>query len=113
MDICDDEGFISHEYLRIRPSITPVHHPGVMEHYTHLGSLYVCCGTDHLKALLAAFQSIQTSGLYWGVSLLPRRGLFVRALAHETPLLQDFFMKLWALFRKRVLGRALPPVRRY
>ncbi len=113
MQIRDGKGLISKECFRIEPAITPVNAPGVMAGYTHLGSLYVCCGADPLKELFHAFRSTVMENLEWGVSLLPRRGLFVRVLGNNTPQIQDFFTTLWALFRKIVLGRMLPPVRRY
>ncbi len=113
MTIADRKGFIARECFRLEPSITPINGTGVMEGYSHMGSLYVLCGDQYIEALLQAFRTIKMEGLFWGLSLLSRRGLFVRALSHETPELQDFFMKFWALFRKIVLGRMLPPIRRY
>ncbi len=113
MQIRDRKGLISKESFRIDPAITPINSPGVMADYTHLGSLYICCNPNHLKELLHAFRSSVTEGLEWGVSLLPRRGIFVRVLGKETPQIQAFFTMLWALFRKIVLGSMLPPVRRY
>jgi len=113
MRISDRKGLIAQERFRLIPKGVPVKGVGVMEGYSHLGSLYVICASEYHQVLLDGFRSIQLPGLFFGVTLLSRRGLMVRALAHETPLLQDFFVRLWALFRKNVTGRPLPPLRRY
>lgn len=113
MTITDRKGFIARECFRLEPSIASINGLGVMEGYSHMGSLYMLCDDQYIEDLLHTFRKIKMEGLYWGVSLLSRRGLVVRVLSNETPALQDFFMKLWALFRKIVLGRLLPPVRRY
>jgi len=113
MRISDREGLIAQECFRLMPKDKPLHELGVMEGYSHLGSLYVICADKYHAVLLEAFRSIQMPGLFFGATLLSRRGLMVRALAYETPLLQIFLAQLWAVFRKNVTGRALPPLRKY
>jgi len=113
MYIRDGAGLIAQEVFQIAPSSTAVDGLAVMEGKSHMGSLYVICPEDKIETLLKAFREIGEGPVYWGASLLSRRGLFVRALADETPSLQTLFFKLWGIFRKIVLGRSLPPVRRY
>ncbi|MFQ5780660.1 MAG: urease accessory protein UreD [Nitrospiria bacterium] len=113
MKISDRAGLVSQESFRLIPREAPINILGVMEGYSHMGSLYLFCADDALEGLLDAFRSIEVPGLYWGATLLSRRGLVVRVLAHDTPTLQDFFIRLWACFRREVMGRSLPPVRRY
>jgi urease accessory protein len=110
--IKDNEGLISQESFCLMPGDRPLNVGGVMGEYSHLGSIYIFCKDELLEGLLNRIRSLEED-LSWGVSLLTRRGLVVRALAHDTPVLQDFFVKIWSLFRRRVLGRSLPPVRRY
>jgi len=110
--IKDGKGLISQESFRLMPGNRPLNVRGVMEGYSHLGSIYIFCKDELLEDLLTGIRSLKED-LSWGVSLLARRGLVVRALAYDTPVLQAFFVKIWTLFRKGVLGRSLPPVRRY
>jgi urease accessory protein UreH len=84
-----------------------------MEGFSHLGTLYLFCPEPARKALLSAFRAMENQDLFWGVTLLSRGGLAVRALGPDTPALHGFFLNLWGLFRKEVLGRALPPIRKY
>ncbi|VAX28515.1 hypothetical protein MNBD_NITROSPIRAE01-125 [hydrothermal vent metagenome] len=113
MKIRDVKGLIVQESFQINPAIRAVNGLGVMADKSHLGSLYVICPDNKIEALLKAFRGVEQNPVDWGTSLLSRRGLFVRALAFETPLLQALFSKLWGIFREIVLGRSLPPVRRY
>ncbi len=113
MCIRDEAGLIAQEFFQIAPSSTAVDGLAVMEGKSHMGSLYMICPEDKTEAVLKAFREIGEGPVYWGASFLSRRGLFVRALADETPSLQTLFFKLWGIFRKIVLGRSLPPVRRY
>lgn len=114
MNIRDHAGLISREAYQIKPEEKSINGIGVMEGYTHLGSLYLICAEKHIADLLEQFRLIECEdGLSWGVTLLSRRGLAVRALAYETPVLQAFFTRLWALFRKEVMCSSLPPLRRY
>ncbi len=114
MKIRDGEGLISLEAYCIKPEHEAIDGIGVMEGYSHLGSLYLFCAEKHVADLLNQFRLIEyEEDLCWGITLLSRRGLVVRALAFETPILQAFFTRLWGLFRKEVMGRSLPPLRRY
>lgn len=110
--IKDGDGLILQESFRLMPGDIPLNVEGVMGEYSHLGSIYIFCKDEFLDSLLNGIQSLEED-LSWGVSLLARRGLVVRALACDTPVLQAFFVKIWSLFRKRVLGRSLPPVRKH
>lgn len=113
MQIGDALGLIAMESFQLAPAITPIHGSGVMAGYSHLGTLYVICDDSDLEDLIDAFRSIKTTGLYWGVSRLSRRGIVMRILANETPLLQDLINRFWSIFRRIVRGRTLPPLRRY
>lgn len=111
--IVDPEGLLVQERFRLAPAEHPLDEIGIMEGFSHLGTLYLFCPEEKRKPLLSAFRSVEPADLLWGATLLPRRGLAVRALAHDTPALHDFFFGLWAIFRREVLGRPLPPTRRY
>jgi urease accessory protein len=113
LKILDPEGVLVQERFRLAPSERPLEEIGVMEGFSHLGTLYLFCPEPARKALLTAFRSVQNSHVFWGATLLSRRGLAVRALGHDTPTLHEFFLNLWGLFRKEVFGRTLPPIRRY
>lgn len=113
LSVADPEGILVQERFRLAPSERPLEEIGVMEGFSHLGTLYLFCPESARKTLLAAFRSVDRVDLFWGATLLSRRGLAVRALAQDTPTLHDFFFNLWGFFRKEVLGRSLPPVRRY
>lgn len=113
MKIHDAKGLIALESFQVAPAIAAVNGFAVMAGYSHLGSLYVICPEDKRDELLKAFRSIEKNAVYWGASLLSRRGLVLRALAHETPLLQELFVKCWRIFRQVVFARSLPPIRRY
>ncbi len=113
MRIRDAEGIISQESFCLIPEEEPIDVLGVMEDYTHYGSLYLFCEDPIREELLRLIQSIEAVGLLWGATLLSRRGIVVRSLAHETPVLKDFFKYVWSLFRLEVMGRLLPPLRRY
>lgn len=90
--IKDREGLLVQERFRLSPIDRPLDVIGVMEEYSHLGTLYLFCHERAREALLSAFRSIEAPELFWGASLLSRRGLAVRALAHDTPALHDFFL---------------------
>ena len=106
--ITDGEGVLVQERFRLSPSEHPLGETGVMEGFSHLGTLYLFCQEPVLKALLEKFQSIENPPLLWGVTLLSRRGLAVRALAHDTPTLQDFFLTFGAFFERRSWGDPFP-----
>jgi urease accessory protein len=99
--IVDEEGILVQERFRLAPSERPLEEIGVMEGFSHLGTLYLFCPEPARRALLAAFQSIEHAPLFWGATLLSRRGLAVRALGHDTPALQDFFLTCGASFEKK------------
>ena len=111
--IIDPEGILVQERFRLAPLERPLEEIGVMEGFSHLGTLYLICPEPAREALLTAFRTVEHPLLFWGATLLSRRGLAVRALGHDTPALHDFFLNLWELFRKEVFGRTLPPIRRY
>ncbi len=90
--IVDPEGTIVQERFRLVPSERSLEEIGVMEGFSHLGTLYLFCPEPARRALLAAFRAIDAGDLFWGGTLLSRRGLAVRALAHDTPTLHDFFL---------------------
>ncbi len=113
MCIRDPEGLIAQESFRLNPEEDALGVMGVMEGYTHYGSLYLCCADAIREEMLRQIREIHSEGLLWGATLLPRRGIAVRALAHETPVLQELFNRIRTLFRLGVMGRALPPLRRY
>jgi len=113
MKIQDAAGLIARESFQLAPSLAAVDGLAVMEGASHMGSLYVIGPDDKIEALLNAFRGVEESVVYWGASLLSRRGVVVRALSGETPLLQALFSKLREIFREIVLSRALPPTRRY
>lgn len=110
--IRDSAGPVVHDAMQLTPLAWPDFETGVMEGYTHLGSLYVV-GTDENEGLLDSFREAVGEGVLWGTTLLHRRGVAVRALAPETPRLMALFTELWGRFRSHVLKRALPAVRRY
>ncbi|HZR47029.1 MAG TPA: urease accessory protein UreD [Candidatus Manganitrophaceae bacterium] len=99
--IADREGMLVQERFLLAPSERPLDEIGVMEGFSHLGTLYLFCPEPARRALLAAFQSIENAPLFWGVTLLSRRGLAVRALGHDTPALHDFFLTCGNVFERR------------
>lgn len=99
--IVDSEGVLVQERFRLAPSERPLGEIGVMEGFSHLGTLYLFCPEPARRALLAAFQSIENAPLFWGATLLSRRGLAVRALGHDTPALHDFFLTCGSVFEKK------------
>lgn len=104
LSVVDREGRLVQERFRLIPSEQPLEESGVMEGYSHLGTLSLFCPESSRQALLAAFQSIKRDALFWGVTLLSRRGLAVRALAHDTPTLQRFFLTSGSFFERRCWG---------
>ncbi|MBI3803902.1 MAG: urease accessory protein UreD [Nitrospirae bacterium] len=90
--ITDREGILVQEHFQLVPSERPLEEIGVMEGFSHLGTLYIVCPEEKRLPLLAAFRSVDGGDLFWGATLLSRRGLAVRALAHDTPTLHDFFL---------------------
>ena len=113
MRIRDPEGLISQESFCLVPDENPIDVLGVMEDYTHYGSIYLFCQDEIREELFRLIQLIEAVCVLWGATLLSRRGIVVRSLAYETPVLQDFFKCVWSIFRKEVMGRSLPPQRRY
>jgi urease accessory protein len=99
--IIDPEGILVQERFRLTPSERPLEEIGVMEGFSHLGTLYLFCPEPARKALLSAFRAVENRHLLWGVTLLSRRGLAVRALGHDTPALHDFFLTFGAFFERR------------
>lgn len=99
--IVDREGMLVQERFRLTPSERPLDEIGVMEGFSHLGTLYLFCGEPARNALLEAFRSVEPPDLFWGATLLSRRGLAVRALGHDTPALHDFFLTCGAFFERR------------
>lgn len=102
--IVDPEGVVAQERFRLAPSERPLAEIGVMEGFSHLGALYLFCPEPAREALLAAFRSVDRVDLFWGATLLSRRGLAVRALAHDTPTLHDFFLTSGPFFERRCWG---------
>lgn len=113
LKIHDAEGTLAQESFCLAPESRALGAPGVMEGYSHLGSLYLICPENTRQALLQSFHLEEAPGVFWGGTLLSRRGLSVKALSCDTPAIQDFFLKLWARFRKEILGRDAPAIRRY
>jgi len=113
MSIRDPEGLIAQESFRLIPEEDVLGVMGVMEGYTHYGALYLCCADAIREEMLRQIREIHARGLLWGATLLARRGIVVRALAHETPAIQELFNRVWTLFRLEVMRRPLPPLRRY
>ncbi len=99
--VVDQEGILVQERFRLSPSERPLEESGVMEGFSHLGTLYVFCPEPARDALLTAFRSIENPRLFWGATLLSRRGLAVRALGHDTPTLHDFFLTFGAFLERR------------
>ena len=110
--IYESEALLVEESFRLAPAERLLSDLGVMEEFTHLGSLYIV-GVRDPEKLLSAFRGVDLPGVFWGASALAGRGVSVRALSRETPALQTLFGELWRSFRSEVLGRGLPPVRRY
>lgn len=108
LTITDPEGTLVQERFRLVPSQHPLEEIGVMEGFSHLGTLYLFCPEPARQALLSSFRSIDLNNLFWGVTLLSRRGLAVRALAHETPTLQRFFLTSGTDFERRSWGDRSP-----
>lgn len=106
--IVDPEGVIVQERFRLAPSECPLQQIGVMEGFSHLGTLYLFCPEPAREALLTAFRSVERVDLFWGATLLSRRGLAVRALAHDTPTLHGFFLTSGAFFERRCWGDRSP-----
>lgn len=106
--IVDEEGVLVQERFRLAPSEHPLEEIGVMEGFSHLGTLYLVCSEEKRRGLLSAFRSIDDGALFWGATLLPRRGLAVRALAHDTPTLHDFFLTSGGFFGGRSWGVPFP-----
>ena len=111
MAVRDANGMIVQESFRLTPEAAPVNAPGVMGNYSHLGTLYLFCPDGLLDRLLARIRSIEAEGLFWGATRLSRRGLAVRVLGMETPLIQGFFREVWRIFRREVFGRTIPVTR--
>jgi len=99
--IADPEGILVQERFRLAPSERPLEEIGVMEGFSHLGTLSLFCPEPARKVLLDAFRSVDRADLFWGATLLSRGGLAVRALAHDTPTLHDFFLPSGAFFERR------------
>ncbi|TAK07892.1 MAG: hypothetical protein EPO39_05615 [Candidatus Manganitrophaceae bacterium] len=108
LSVADREGRLVQERFRLRPSAHPLDERGVMEGFSHLGTLYLFCPESARQALLSDFRSIGRADLFWGVTLLSRRGLAVRALAHDTPTLHGFFLTCGAYFERRSWGDRSP-----
>jgi urease accessory protein len=106
--IVDPEGVLVQERFRLAPSERPLGEIGVMEGFSHLGTLYLICPEPFRKTLLEAFRSVDRVDLFWGATLLSRRGLAVRALAHDTPTLHDFFLTSGLFFERRCWGGCSP-----
>lgn len=107
--IVDPEGVLVQERFRLVPSERPLEESGVMEGFSHLGTLYLFCPESARMRLLTAFRSVERVDLFWGVTLLSRRGLAVRALAHDTPALHGFFLTSGTFFERRCWGDPSPP----
>lgn len=106
--IIDPEGILVQERFRLAPTERPLEEIGVMEGFSHLGTLYLFCPEPARKRLLEAFRSIEKVDLFWGATRLSRRGLAVRALAQDTPTLHDFFLTCGAFFERRCWGDPSP-----
>lgn len=100
----DREGLLVQERFRLAPAEHPLEEIGVMEGFSHLGTLYLVCPEEKRTPLLSAFRSAEAGNLFWGATLLPRRGLAVRALAHDTPTLHGFFLTSGPFFEGRFWG---------
>lgn len=110
--IRDYRGSLLRESIRLTPESKPLSLLGVMEGYSHVGSLYIV-GFENVEGLLSRIRDIEVPQVFWGATLLPRSGIAVRALSYETPALQELFQNIWACFRAFVFNRGLPPTRRY
>ncbi|MDC4202902.1 MAG: urease accessory protein UreD [Candidatus Manganitrophus sp.] len=106
--IVDPEGVLVQERFRLAPSERPLEESGVMEGFSHLGTLYLFCSESARMRLLTAFRSVERVDLFWGATLLSRRGLAVRALAHDTPALHGFFLTSGTFFERRCWGDPSP-----
>lgn len=81
---------------------------GIMEDYTHIGSLWVLSEQitqDHVKMMTEYIEAYGNSPFYAGVSLLQKNGLVIRAAGHSAWSLQRFIHGCWDLIRRELFGK--------
>ena len=87
---------------------------GTESAYT-LGSMLIVGGAE-MRPLLAELQELlpASPGVAGGATMLPNNaGVGVRALGVETPSVREALTQCWAAARRRLIGAALPFLRKY
>jgi urease accessory protein len=88
--------------------------PGLLGPWQALGVLYAVAQGLDASVFEAAMVDSEQRDLYAGCSELPHQaGAWFRVLAADAPAAQSAVRAAWATVRQRLLGTALPPIRRY
>lgn len=124
MELCNIKGsekwarLLMSDRLLLKPRNCNYSGLGFFGSFSTIASMYLIFSDPSIQSNLnLLFQSIleeqkNNHNIIGGVSLLPRRGLFVRILGHETHQLEQLISVLWSVARKEILSIHEPSLAR-
>ncbi|MBY0120398.1 urease accessory protein UreD [Bacillus sp. S/N-304-OC-R1] len=92
-EIYMDEELITFDHLKLSPSVKNMKTIGIMEGYTHIGSMIVICDQTNNELLDRIYKAVKSEENEYkiGLSLLPVPGFSIRILANLTQTIERIF----------------------
>jgi urease accessory protein len=114
-EIYMENELVVYDHIRLSPAIQNINGLGLMEGYSHLGSMIVVgekTNQDLLDRLYEAFPH-QTKEYKIGLSLLPIPGFTVRVLANTTQTIEGIFSEFHKILSQEWLNKTPSFLRKY
>ncbi|MGX9134238.1 urease accessory protein UreD [Rummeliibacillus sp. JY-2-4R] len=114
-EIYMENQLVVYDHIRLNPSVQNMEGLGLMEGYSHLGSMIVIDEkvNDLLLDRLHQSLSDNTSDFRMGISLLPIPGFTVRVLANKTQTIESIFSKFHTILSQEWFDKRPSFLRKY
>lgn len=110
-----EDKLVVFDHLQLRPANEPMEGIGLLEGYTHLGSMIVIGERTDPELIERLSESLKscTSSAHIGLSTLMVPGFSLRVLAYSTQEIEKIFRSVQQLIREQWFGKKVTSFRKY
>jgi urease accessory protein len=114
-EIYMENELVVYDHIKLSPASQNINGLGLMEGYSHLGSMIVVCEKTNQAFLDDLYQAIHNDAKEYkiGLSLLPIPGFTVRVLANNTQTIENLFSEFHHMISQKWFNKTPSFLRKY